>query len=107
MYKPEAPKQPSCEGMQFAVNPYDSHNYLDVHNAEFGNEMAMDRPMHDNTTPMEGGFNFSAGHYDDSPGMGGFGSYGVMVEDKGQNPSANASRESVEGSMHADRGKEA
>lgn len=70
---------------------------ISVKRDKFYNEIPSDQPMHENATAAEGGFNFSAGHYDDSPGKGGFGSYGRSVEDLGRNPQV--SRTSVDNSM--------
>lgn len=38
---------------------------LSVTRDQYDNEIASDRPMHTNSTPGEGAWNFSAGHYDD------------------------------------------
>ena len=76
---------------------------LKVTKDKFGNELAQDRPSHNNTTAEEGSFHFGGNQYDDSPGKGGFGSYGVAVEDYGQNPKVE--RSTVDNSR-ADRGRE-
>lgn len=68
---------------------------------QFGNEITSDRPMHGEATAGDGGFHFSGNQYDDSPGKGGFGSYGVSV-DYGQNK---PERSTVDNGR-ADRGKE-
>ena len=65
-----APKQPSCEGPQFDSNK----EYLSVHYDGQGNEIAEDRPMHENTTPAMGSPNYGAKHYADD-----FKSYGSAV----------------------------
>lgn len=94
------PKYPSCDGMQFAVNPYDSDNYLGVSYDQFNNEIAEDRPMHANTTPANGGFNFSGKQYSDD-WKGGYSNYGVSAG--GSSPS----RENVTvNAQSTERGKE-
>lgn len=40
------PTPPDCSGRQFADNPYDSHNYLDVRFDKWNNVIADDRTMH-------------------------------------------------------------
>lgn len=40
------PVQPDCDGLQFARNPYDADNYLDVKIDAWDNEIPKDRPMH-------------------------------------------------------------
>jgi len=78
------PVWPSCEGMQYAHNPY-GENYLEVHYDENNNVIPSDKPMHENTTPGMGEFAFSEGHYANEHK-----SYGVEVGSKG------ASRENVD-----------
>lgn len=74
---------------------------LKVTKDKFGNEVAADQTNHTNTTAGDGAFHFSGNQYDDSPGKGGFGSYGVSV-DYGQNK---PERSTVDNGR-ADRGKE-
>jgi hypothetical protein len=94
------PKEPSCEGFHFAVNPYDSHNYIDVHYDENNNQIPADRPMHENSTPEAGSFDFSGKQYSDD-WDGGYKTYGVMVDAGG------ASREQVTANAQStERGKE-
>lgn len=38
---------------------------ISVSRDQYGNEIAADRPMHENSTPGVGSWNFGAGHYDD------------------------------------------
>lgn len=76
---------------------------IGVKRDKFGNELPSDRPMHENTTAGEGGFHFDGNQYDDSPGKGGFGSYGKSVEDRGKEPKAERSSVNV---AKAERGKE-
>lgn len=76
---------------------------ISVSRDKYKNEIPSDRPMHNEATAGEGGFNFSGNQYDDSPGKGGFGSYGKSVNDLGQNPQVE--RTSVDNSR-ADRGRE-
>ncbi len=76
---------------------------IKVNKDKFGNELAVDRPAHENVTPAEGSFHFGGNQYDDSPGKGGFGSYGVKVSDMGQNPVVERTSVNV---SRADRGKE-
>lgn len=59
---------------------------IGVKRDKFYNEIPSDRPAHEDATPAEGSYNFSGGQYDDSPGKGGFGSYGRSVSDLGKNP---------------------
>lgn len=100
LYKSVKPQYPDCKGRQFAGDSA-TPEYLDVTYDQFSNEHAEDRPMHANTTAGKGAANFSGGQYDDSPGKGGFGSYGVSV-DASKN---SAERTSVDVGM-ANRGKE-
>lgn len=67
---------------------------------KFQNEIPSDRPMHTETTAGDGAFHWDGNQYDDSPGKGGFGSYGVSVDS-----SPKVERTSVDTSR-ADRGKE-
>lgn len=85
---------------QWAENIYGT-DPISVSKDKFGNEIAKDRPMHTNSTPEEGSWNFSGNHYDDSPGMGGYGSYGTEVS-----APTGMDKVSVDNSR-ADRGKEA
>lgn len=90
-------------GKQFA-NDSMTPSPISVSKDKYGNEIAVDQPMHDNTTPAVGSFSWGEGHYaDDCGNNGGYGGYGVSVADKGQSPSAE--RTSVDVSR-ADRGKE-
>ena len=75
---------------------------ISVSRDKYQNEIPTDKPMHDNTTPGEGSFDWQCGHYATDFNAG-FSSYGRSVEDKGQNPSS--STISVDNSR-ADRGKE-
>lgn len=101
------PKQPECSGPQFADSPSAAFggkdNYLNVSYDQFNNEWAEDRSMHAEATPGKGSTNWSGNQYDDSPGKGGYGSYGVSVADLGKSPVVE--RASVDNSR-ADRGKE-
>lgn len=94
------PKQPPCEGPQFAVNPYASDNYLNVSYDAFDNEIAEDRPMHENTTAGNGSFNFGGKQYSED-WQGGNRAYGVSVG------TPSPSRETTDVNVHsADRGSE-
>ena len=73
---------------------------LTVTRDKFGNEIPSDQPMHTNTTPSEGSFNWGGNQYDDSPGKGGFGSYGSAAS-----APQGVSKISVDNSR-ADRGQE-
>lgn len=77
---------------------------ISVSRDKYKNEIPSDRPMHNEATAGEGSWNFGAGHYDDSPGKGGFGGYGKSVSDLGQNPQVE--RTSVDNSMSPKRGRE-
>ena len=100
------PVQPPCDGRQFAGTPAEgsvSPEYLEVNYDKFNNEVAQDRPKHENTTPAMGEWNWSSKKYSDDF-QGGWRPYGVSVEDRGQSPVVE--RTSVDVSR-ADRGKEA
>lgn len=77
----------------------DQADSISVTRDSYGNEIPSDKPMHDNTTPAKGKFNFGGGQYSED-WNGGFSSYGVSVADKGQRNEV-----SVDVSR-ADRGKE-
>lgn len=92
------PVTPDCEGRQFARNPYDSDNYLDVSRNQYNDEIPEDRPMHAEATPGHSNPAYVGRHYASD-----FSGYGKSVEDKGQSPS----RETMDNNPHAaDRGKE-
>lgn len=75
---------------------------LTVTRDKFGNEIAADKPMHENATPGEGSWSFDEEHYDDGPSKGGFQSYGTAVSG---NDGPSSERTTVDNSR-ADRGKE-
>lgn len=77
----------------------DQAESISVTRDQYGNEIPSDRPMHENTTPSKGSFNFGGGQYSDDFN-GGFSKYGVSVTPQnGRNEIAvNVSR--------ADRGQE-
>jgi hypothetical protein len=76
---------------------------IKVNKDKFGNELAVDRPMHDEATAQMGDWNFGGNQYDDSPGKGGYGSYGSKVTDLGQSPKVERTSVNV---GRAERGKE-
>lgn len=93
-------------GRQFAEHdPLSITTHINVSRDKYMNEIPTDQPKHDNTTPAEGSWNFSGGQYDDSPGRGGYGSYGTEVADKGKNPGAERTTVNA-GRYPTDRGKE-
>jgi hypothetical protein len=100
------PKQPPCEGPQFADSPSGAFNgkdnYLSVTNDQYNNEMAEDRTMHDNATPQHSNPLYQGRHYSDDF-KGGYSNYGTSVSDKGQSPSKQETAINVH---RADRGKE-
>lgn len=80
--------------------------HVNVSRDKYMNEIpAQGKFSSDNTTPAEGSFNFSGNQYDDSPGRGGYGSYGVSVADRGKTPVAERTTVNV-GRYPDDRGKE-
>jgi hypothetical protein len=89
-------------GRQFA-NDSMTPEPISVSRDKFKNEIPSDRPMHGESTPGKGSWSFGEGHYSDD-WNGGYSSYGVSVEDKGQNPSSSVV--SVDNGR-ADRGKDA
>jgi len=104
-------QQPDYKGTQYADSPAAAFggstesNHLQVTYDSFGNEIAADRPFHENTTPEQGGWAFGENHYADGPWKSGYGaSYATGVSDMGKNPQVE--RTSVDTSR-ADRGKEA
>ena len=89
------PKNPDCDGRQFARNPYDSDNYLSVRRNEEYDEIPEDRPMHKEATPGQSGpINYSGPQYHELD------SYGKSVSG-----SSSASTTSVD-IANAKRGKE-
>lgn len=119
MYTPEKAKWPPASSRQFAGSSGEgsvSPDPLDVSYDKYGNEIASDRPYHQDTTPGEGKFGFNnpsrtsisgaqsqTGRQYADDWQGGYRPYGVTVQDKGQNPGASVI--SVDNSR-ADRGKE-
>lgn len=82
-------------GNQFADDSM-TPSPISVSRDKYQDEIPSDRPMHDNTTPGNGGFNWDAGHYATD-----FSSYGVAVGDKGKTATT------VDVNPHAaNRGKE-
>lgn len=61
------PTTPSCEGFQFARNPYDSDNYLSVSRDQYNDEIPEDRPMHGNATPEMSASPYQGRHYAPNP----------------------------------------
>lgn len=93
------PKYPPCNGMQFA-DDVATPEKLSVSYDAYNNEIAEDRPMHENDTPGMGGFNFSGKQYSDDF-KGGYANYGVAVGPM------SPSRENVDvNSQSTARGKE-
>jgi hypothetical protein len=97
-----APRVPPYDGGQFARDSMTPEE-IGVRRDQYWNEIPMDRPSHDNTTPEHSNPLYVGRQFDTlvtSPTGGG---YGVMVEDKGQTPS----KTSVNVNIHrADRGPE-
>lgn len=56
-------------GHQFADDSM-TPSPISVSRDKYDNEIASDRPMHENSTPGMGSFNFGAGHYDDDTKSG-------------------------------------
>lgn len=85
-------------GRQFA-NDSMTPEPISTHDDSYGNCLANDRPMHTDTTPGLGSFNWSGKQYSDDFD-GGFKKYGVAV---GSAPKATG--QTISGDK-ADRGKE-
>ncbi len=84
-------------GRQFADDSM-TPSPLEVHRDKYMDEIAADRPMHENTTPGESAPMYTGRHYADD-----FSSYGKGVEDMGKTPS----RETKDINVHkAERGAE-
>lgn len=100
MYKANVkPQYPDNKGMQYADDSM-TPSRLSVSYDQYYNEQAEDRPMCQNSTPMEGSYNFSGGQYSDD-WNGGYSNYGVMV-----NPPASSNSSVSVDVSRADRGKE-
>lgn len=65
-------------GRQFAADSA-TPSPIACNRDKYMDEIPMDRPMHENSTPAEGAFNWGALHYCDYPN----GSYGAEVSAKG------------------------
>lgn len=93
------PQFPSMSGRQYADDSM-TPEPLSVTYDPFANEIAADRPMHTDTTPGEGKFNFAGKQYSED-WMGGNKEYGVDVKPSGP------SRESMDVNVGAaNRGNE-
>jgi hypothetical protein len=93
------PTEPDCSGRQYA-NDAATPDKISASFDSYTNEIATDRPMHENTTPGMGAFNFSGKQYSDD-WMGGNSNYGVAVG------TPSASRETTDvNSQSTERGKE-
>ncbi len=82
-------------GTQFADDSM-TPSPISVSKDKYGNEIAADKPMHENSTPGEGAFGWTEGHYAQGPG-----NYGKEVS-----APEGVDKMTVDNSR-ADRGKEA
>lgn len=72
-------------GRQFA-NDAATPEPISVTRDKYKDEIASDRPMHENTTPEHSNSLYVGRHYSDD-WMGGYENYGTSVTDRGQSPS--------------------
>ncbi len=92
-------------GRQFAEHD-GMTEHVNVSRDKYMNEIpAQGKFSGENTTPGEGAFHFNGNQYDDSVGRGGYGSYGVSVEDRGKTPVSERTTVNV-GRYPTDRGRE-
>jgi hypothetical protein len=103
------PVPPSCDGRQFAENPYDSHNYLDVRFDKWNNVIAEDRSFHNSGAVGDqgraGNYQFSSAT-DDLQSTGYGSNMGLNEIPYGQSAAFNESERTFVDNSKADRGKE-
>lgn len=110
MHQEVKPMYPDMMGNQYADSPAAAfggstmNNKLPVTYDQFNNEIAADRPFHENTTPEQGSWNFSGKQYSED-WMGGNKDYGMNVgADFGKTPKV---ERTIVDNSRADRGKDA